>query len=164
MPPRGKNKAAAAETEPDYTAYADKAPTDLQERFAAWIPEVTEYDPSSAKTKVEAFNEGVRLGTALRMEFQRSPENQELLKEKKAAAAAKKAEPKVPGKRGRKPKPAAVEEEVEPEEADLEEDEEDEDEEPAPPPKRATRRKAAAGGASKSSGRRKAAAGADAPF
>jgi hypothetical protein len=161
MPPRGKTKAAAAETEPDYTAYANKPPTDLQERFAAWIPEVTEYDPSSAKTKQEAFEEGVRLGTALRMEFQRSPENQELLKEKKAAAAAKKAEPKVPGKRGRKPK-AAVEEEVEPEEADVEEDEEDEEEAP-PPPKRATRRKAT-GSASKSSGRRKAAAGADAPF
>lgn len=75
--------------ERDLTTYADKAPTDLQSRFAEWIPDQTGYNPNSAKTKAEAFNAGVRLATALRMIFQASPENQAALEEARAAAAQK---------------------------------------------------------------------------
>jgi hypothetical protein len=78
-----------AETEAkerDLTTYAEKAPTDLQSRFAEWIPDQTGYNPNSAKTKAEAFNAGVRLATALRMVFQASPENQAALEQARAAA------------------------------------------------------------------------------
>jgi hypothetical protein len=169
MPPRKTTKAAEkTKSEVDYPAYATKPATDLQERFAAWIPEVTEYDPAAAKTKLAAFNDGVRLATALRMHFQASPENQEVLAQRKAEAEEKKAAPKAaPAKRGRKPKPKAeedIEEVDEPDEVD-EEDEETEEEEEAPAPKRTTRaRKAAAGATKAKGGRRKATAGADAPF
>lgn len=65
--------------EMDLEVYLTKAATDLQERFADWLKGTVGYDPSKAKTKDEAFNEGVRLATALRMAFQRSDENQEVL-------------------------------------------------------------------------------------
>lgn len=65
--------------EMDLEVYLTKAATDLQERFADWLKDTVGYDPSKAKTKDEAFNEGVRLATALRMAFQRSDENQEVL-------------------------------------------------------------------------------------
>lgn len=84
-----------AETEAkerDLTTYADKAPTDLQSRFAEWIPDQTGYNPNSAKTKAEAFNAGVRLATALRMIFQASPENQAALEEARTAAAQRASE------------------------------------------------------------------------
>src|SRR6266436_3943409 len=118
---RGKRATEVEPDETDYPSYVGKAPTDLQGRFAAWIPEVTGYDPTSAKTKEAAFNEGVRLGVALRMKFQASPENQELLEARRAAIEEAKAAPKPKAKRGRKPK------EVEPE--DVEPDEDDEPEE-----------------------------------
>lgn len=72
----------------DFAVYASKVPSDLQRRFAEWIPEVTEFDPSNCKTKQDAFEEGVRLATALRMHFQRSPENQELLEQRRAGSEA----------------------------------------------------------------------------
>ena len=67
------------ETSPDLSAYLEKEPTDLQARFAEWLKdeEIVGYDPSKAKNKEEAFNEGVRLAVALRMTFQASPENRE---------------------------------------------------------------------------------------
>jgi hypothetical protein len=84
-----------AETEAaerDLTVYAEKAPTDLQTRFAEWIPDQTGYNPNAAKSKVEAFNAGVKLATALRMVFQASPENQAALAESKARAEQAKAD------------------------------------------------------------------------
>lgn len=66
----------AEETGPvDYTKYANQAPTPLQSDFAGWLPEKTGYDPTSAKSKLEAFNAGVRLAVSLRIPFQASPEN-----------------------------------------------------------------------------------------
>lgn len=70
-------KVAAAEVdEYDYTKYADKEPTDLQERFGNWILDKVGVS-FGTKKETDAFKEGVRLATALRMPFQRSPENQE---------------------------------------------------------------------------------------
>ena len=45
----------------DLSAYLEKEATDLQSRFAEWLMENVGYDPSKAKTKQEAFEEGVRL-------------------------------------------------------------------------------------------------------
>jgi hypothetical protein len=97
-------KQSTEEAERDLTIYADKEPTDLQERFAVWIPEATGYDPATAKTKTEAFEEGVRLATALRMIFQASPENQEALAARRSAVAQAKTEqsPNGSGRRGKK--------------------------------------------------------------
>ena len=105
---------AEIEPEPDYTVYRTKRPTPLQERFPEWITDKTGYDPSAAKSKQEAFEEGVRLATSLRMQFQASPENREATARLRAAReAAAAAEPEttpapvpVPATRGRKPKAA----------------------------------------------------------
>lgn len=78
----------ATETEPDYTPYAHKAPTALQERFPEWLTSKTGYDPSAAKSKQEAFEAGVRLSVALRMDYQASPENREATEKERAARAA----------------------------------------------------------------------------
>lgn len=159
-------KTAAETEEVDYTPYATKPATDLQGRFAAWIPEATGYDPSGEKTKQAAFEAGVRLGTALRMQFQASPENQEVLEERKKAAAAKKAAPK--SKRGRKAA-AEVEEELEDaEDAEETEDDDEPEEPPAKPARRTRSTKATTAKATatktKTTRGRKAAVGGDAPF
>lgn len=78
--------ARAAEKEQDFTTWAAKEPTDLQGRFADWLIEKVGVAVTSKKEEA-AFREGVRLGTALRIPFQASPENQ-------AARASKAAEPK----------------------------------------------------------------------
>lgn len=109
--------AKAAANPRDYTSYADKAPTSLQERFTKWILEVTGYEPDD----MDSFEAGVRLGVALRMAFQASPENQKVLEENKAKAAEKAAKPKA--KKASK-KPASVANPVE------DADDEDADEEP----------------------------------
>lgn len=88
--------AAAKTTEVDYTKYAHKEPTDLQARAVPWILGKTGYNPANAKTKAMAFEDGVRLAIALRMEFQRSPENQEVLEAARVAADERKAAPKEP--------------------------------------------------------------------
>lgn len=95
----------------EYSNYLGKEPTLLQARFAEWcIGENVGYDPSSAKNKDEAFREGVRLGTALRIHFQASPENQQARAEEVTArqngAASAEEKPKAP--RGR-PKKAVAE-------------------------------------------------------
>lgn len=128
----------------DYSVYLDKEPTDLQDRFATWIIEKTGYEPGSVKAE-GVFRDAVQLATALRMEFQRSPENQEVLAERRAAAAKRKEERETAGprKRGRKPKAAADDEPDEPEE-ELEETTEEEPEEAPKPRRRPTARKAAA--------------------
>lgn len=71
----------ALETEEDYTKYADKAPTDLQDRLADWIMEKTGVTFATKKEEV-AYREGVRLAVALRMKFQASPENQAAIAER----------------------------------------------------------------------------------
>lgn len=73
--------------EPDYTKYLDKAPTELQERFAIWVQEKTGFEANGCKTKQEAFEQGVRLGVALRMAFQASPENREAHAQRRAERA-----------------------------------------------------------------------------
>jgi len=109
--------AKAAESARDFTKYADKEPSDLQKRFAEWILEVTGYEPDD----MDAFNEGVRLATALRMAFQASPENQEVLNARREAAEAKRTAVKEP-----KPKKAKTPKKVEPEAEADEDDDEDE--------------------------------------
>lgn len=75
--------------EPDYTEALGKAPTALQARFAAWIRgEEVGYDPNSAKNKLEAFTEGVRLGVALRIPYQASNHNREATEAEREERAA----------------------------------------------------------------------------
>jgi hypothetical protein len=124
------------EEEKDYSTYLEKEPTPLQEHFAEWIQDKTGYEPNDA----DDFATGVQLATALRMEFQRSPENQARLEERRAAAeqAAEERSSKPAGKRGRPRKT------VEPVE-DADEPEETEEEAPKPTRKRpAARAKAGA--------------------
>jgi hypothetical protein len=79
-------KAAAEVVEDkDYTTYKDKPATDLQERFGEWIVDKLDLTFGSKKEQA-AFLEGVRLATALRMEFQASPENQAVLNARRASA------------------------------------------------------------------------------
>jgi hypothetical protein len=77
--------APAEEVEVDFQAYKEKAATDLQERFAGWIIDKLELTFGTKKEQA-AFEEGVRLATALRMVFQASPENQAVLAERRASA------------------------------------------------------------------------------
>lgn len=122
--------------EVDLEVYLTKPPTDLQYRFAEWIRDQVGYDPTKAKTKEDAFNEGVRLGTALRMIFQASPENQQVLEDRRAerengsepAPVKPKAAPAPAKKAATGKKRAAVVEEPE--------------EEPARPAKKAAAKKA----------------------
>lgn len=124
------------EEEKDYTAYLDKPATDLQTRFAEWIQTVTGYEPNDD----EDFAAGVQLATALRMEFQRSPENQAVLEQKRLDAEAAKEEraSKPAAKRGR---PKKVVEDVEDE---VEEDAEDVEEAKPTPKRKAARAKVGA--------------------
>lgn len=183
MAVRSKKPVAKAEPEvdqPDYSPYRDKAPTDLQERFAQWIvdkvdPVAHDEDGEDLELDLASFNEGVRLGVALRMEFQASPENQQVLAEKRSAREEAEEAPKPARKRAAAK--AKVEEEPEEEEPEEDAEEPEEAEEPAPkarrtatkastagktatpakPARRATRSRAAAPKA-------KAEVGSDAPF
>jgi hypothetical protein len=76
-----------AEEEKDYTEYATKPATPLQERFAPWLLEKTGYNPATAKTKADAFADGVRLSVFLRIPFQASPENRAATEELRAQRA-----------------------------------------------------------------------------
>jgi hypothetical protein len=77
-----------AEQEKDYTGYVAKAATPLQEDFAEWLMgEEVGYDPSSAKTKKDAFEEGVRLAVALRIPFQASDYNRGRTAERRSQRA-----------------------------------------------------------------------------
>lgn len=77
----------------DPTVYLTKPATKLQERFAIWIKEEVGYNPATAKTKDEAFLEGVRIATATRMVFQASDFNRAANAEAKAAREAEAGEP-----------------------------------------------------------------------
>ncbi len=82
-----------AKDEPvDPTTYADKPATALQARFGEWIQTEVGYDPSKAKTKLEAFLEGVRIATATRMVFQASDFNRAANAESRAANEARRKE------------------------------------------------------------------------
>lgn len=132
--------------------YLGKEPTDVQARMAEWLTETVGYEPTKAKTKQEAFEEGVRLAVALRMDFQRSEENQEVLKERRAEAKAAKAK-KAAGKKSKKVKDV---EPVEPDEDVDATDEEEQEEEPAPKrrAKKAAPKKAAKKAAPKKAARK----------
>jgi hypothetical protein len=83
----------ADEKEPvDPTNYLDKPPTALQERFAVWIKEEVGYNPAAAKTKEEAFQNGVRIATATRMVFQASDFNRAANEEARLQREAERAE------------------------------------------------------------------------
>jgi hypothetical protein len=180
MAARRKTKAAVAEPvedevteapasgEQDFTKYRDKEPTDLQSRMVDWVVEKVGMDEKLDLDDEDielAFAEGVRLGVAMRMKFQASPENQAVLKEQKAnraaaaeaddepeeddeapAKPARKTVRKSTAKTSRRSKAAPVDEE--PEDAEDAEDEltDDVDEEPEPEPEtkpKPTRRRAA---------------------
>jgi len=70
--------AEAEENTERFTKLVDKDPSDLHERFAEWIADKTGYEDVDVKS--------VQMACALRIEFQKSPENQEVLAEKRAAA------------------------------------------------------------------------------
>jgi hypothetical protein len=91
----------------DYTPYATLQPTRLQDEFADWIVDKTGVDPSGAKSKAAAFAEGVRLGVALRIPYQRSPENRASREQASAAKAEAVAAPKPAKKVAPKPAPPA---------------------------------------------------------
>lgn len=131
-------------SEIDLESYLAKPPTDLQERFAEWIRDQAGYDPTRAKTKEEAFTEGVRLSTALRMIFQASPQNQEVLEARRAEREEGTAAP------AKAPKKAAAAEKATPAKKStgkrraVEVAEEEPEEEPAKPAKKAAAKKATA--------------------
>lgn len=79
-------------TEPDYTPYKDKEATQLHKEFAAWVVEKTGYDPAAAKSKAQAYLDGIRLGATLRMSHQASPENQASIARRKEEALARQTE------------------------------------------------------------------------
>lgn len=125
-----KNKPEAG----DFSGYLEKGPTDLQARFTDWLQgDAVGYNPASAKTKAEAFAEGVRLATALRMKFQASPENQEELEARRAAKEERQAKAAKRKTSGRKTRKAKAEEEPEPEELEDDEEELEDDEEAEEP-------------------------------
>jgi len=66
----------------DFEEYRTKGPTSLQRRFAVWIAENCEVEFGTKKEEA-AFREGVRLAVALRIPFQRSPENREATQEER---------------------------------------------------------------------------------
>jgi hypothetical protein len=84
----------AVETEElDYSYPLGQDPTPLQDRFASWImSDAVGYAPSAAKTKEEAFREGVRLGVALRIPYQASDHNKEATAAEREERARLKAE------------------------------------------------------------------------
>ena len=84
--------AEEAQTEIDPTVYLGKEATKLQARFSTWIQEYVGYNPVTAKTKLEAFQEGVRIATATRMVFQASDYNREANAAERQANAEARAE------------------------------------------------------------------------
>jgi hypothetical protein len=90
-----------AKEQSDVSTYLTKPATTLQSRFAEYIKTEVGYDPATAKTKAEAFAEGVRLATATRMIFQASDFNREATAAERSAKALA-AEAETPAE----PKPA----------------------------------------------------------
>lgn len=89
--------------------YLNKPATPLHDRFGIWIKEEVGYNPSTAKTKEEAFQAGVRLATATRMVFQASDFNRaETAKLREAREAELATAPTPAPKAAPAPKPAKV--------------------------------------------------------
>lgn len=66
------------EQDEDYTYQNGVEPTPLQARFADWLmSDAVGYSPATAKSKEEAFREGVRYAVALRIPYQASAHNKE---------------------------------------------------------------------------------------
>ncbi len=77
----------------DYTYQNGQPPTALQARFAEWLmSDAVGYSPAAAKTKQEAFEEGVRLAVALRIPYQASGHNRRATDEEREARQAEKAQ------------------------------------------------------------------------
>lgn len=75
----------------DYTYALGQEATSLQRRFADFIlSEEVGYDVSKAKTKEEAFREGVRMAVQLRIPFQASATNREATEQERLERAAAK--------------------------------------------------------------------------
>lgn len=89
---------------PDFTKYAEKPASALQEEFTEWlIDEVYGGEsPHTSKAAAAAFEDGVRLATALRMPFQRSEKHQARLEESRGMTV-KAAAPKKASKRAAEP-------------------------------------------------------------
>lgn len=68
--------------------YLNKPATPLHERFVTWIQDAVGYDASAAKSKQQAFEDGVRIATATRMVFQASTFNREETAKARAAREA----------------------------------------------------------------------------
>ena len=136
----------------DYTEYVNKDLTDMQARMIEWLQgEEVGADATACKNKQEAFELGVKLGVALRIQFQKSDFNQEARStaaDEREQAKAKKAETKKASK-----KTAAAEE--------ADEDEAEEQEEEAPKPVKKAGKKAAAKKPAAKKPAKKAAATAD---
>lgn len=107
-------KAAAEAASKDYTGYPGKAASDLQVRFAAWTKDKCGLTFATKKEEA-AYDLGLKLGVALRIEFQASPENQAA---RAAAAAAPKPVKEVKEKTPKTAKPKAEAAPVEEPEAD----------------------------------------------
>lgn len=122
----------------DYTEYPAKAPTALQSNMAEWLTgEEVGADPTTCKNKQEAFELGVKLGVALRIQYQKSDFNQGLrteAAEKREQAVTEKATSKAAGKKAKAKAEVA-------EEADEDEAEDEPEEKPA---KKAAKKAAAA--------------------
>jgi hypothetical protein len=104
---------ATEEQELDFTVYRDKPATRVQEAFADWLIDNVGVEFGTKKEE-QAWRDGVRLGASMRMHFQRSPENQQDLEERRKAAEALKAErANGTGRRGRKAAEEAPEEPAE---------------------------------------------------
>lgn len=99
--------------------YLAKPATSTQQRFADWLQGTVGYSPAGARTKADAFLDGVRLAVGMRILFQNSEESQKALAqsraEKNGGAPTKKAKAEeAPVKKARAKKAAAeVETEVE---------------------------------------------------
>jgi len=150
MAPRTKTKDVELEAEADYSPYRDKASSDLQERMAEWLlekidPVAHDEDGEEVELDEASFREGVRLGVALRMQFQASPENQAVLEAARAAReAGVRTDAPAPAKKRRVVKNAEPDDELD-DESDEESEETEEPTPAAPKAKRtATRTKAAA--------------------
>lgn len=104
-----KAAAKAAEADTDFTVWATKPATDLQKRFGPWILDKVGIE-FGTKKELDAFLEGVRLSTALRIPFQASPENQAARAEKAAEEKPVKATKAAASKLTKATTSAAVEE------------------------------------------------------
>ena len=71
---------------PQFAQLVDKEPTDLHKRFKVWLAENTGMDEDEIDLKT------VQLACALRIPFQKSPENQAALEDRRAGADDREAE------------------------------------------------------------------------